>query len=459
MSRIDVFQYSLKILNSKDISFKTSFSIRSAMQRHRKEYKTRNFKFWNKVHLQVNEVIRYNIKINFIIENILGFVPISPNNLLAELYIYNRIIRDLKSNHMINQIEKDLIEAYKREYQDIPKFWFKLVAKSNNFKLKKAIKQQKSLKDRLSMEYSFPKWIISSLLDQRGLENTEKLLNDMQTPPMKHLWFNPFKGDPNVVSKDLISKKYIIKRTNLKNVSSLQFEPIPIQHNGSFNQGKALLIDRGSSIISQLLPLNRNDKVLDACASPGNKTIQILARETSIKLYAGDSSENRMKTLKNRLKFLIPEDLFTNSIELLDNWDARNPNFDGETFNGVFIDAPCSGSGTFGSRPDNKLILSKSKIEEYQKEQLDIITALAPLVKTDGHLLYATCSVLAEENEEVIKEFLEINSDFSLINVNAIQSVYPYIKPSKIMSKTGYILTDNSRSEAFFVALLKRKIR
>jgi 16S rRNA (cytosine967-C5)-methyltransferase len=169
-----------------------------------------------------------------------------------------------------------------------------------------------------------------------------------------------------------------------------------------FAEGLYSVQDAGAQLAGPLLQLQKGQRVLDACAAPGGKTGQLLellgerADVTALDVDAG-----RMARITENL-----ERLGRTARRVVA--DARDPSafWDGRPYERILIDAPCSGTGVIRRHPDIKLLRRDSDIAAFASTQLEILTALTPLLAPGGRLLYVTCSVLPEENESVIKALL-----------------------------------------------------
>lgn len=184
--------------------------------------------------------------------------------------------------------------------------------------------------------------------------------------------------------------------------------PLPVKDIAGFAEGSVSVQDEASQYVAPLLQLKTNERVLDACSAPGGKTGHLLETESKIHLTALDVSELRLQKVKQNL-----ERLKLDSNVKLTAGDACQTEswFDGNLFDKILIDAPCSGAGVIRRHPDIKLLRRKSDLQSFSEQQKKILNSLWPLLKVGGLLLYTTCSVMPDENEEVIEIFLKAHSD------------------------------------------------
>jgi 16S rRNA (cytosine967-C5)-methyltransferase len=188
-------------------------------------------------------------------------------------------------------------------------------------------------------------------------------------------------------------------------------QPMPAADIPGFAQGEATIQDAGSQLAAELLAPMPGMRVLDACAAPGGKTTHLLERTGGrLDLVALDVDGSRLARVHENLARL---GLAASVVA----GDALNPPawWDGVPFDRILVDAPCSATGVIRRHPDIKSLRRASDIAPLAGRQFDILEALWPLLRRGGRLLYATCSVLKQENSDVIGKFLAIHSDASLL--------------------------------------------
>jgi 16S rRNA (cytosine967-C5)-methyltransferase len=174
-----------------------------------------------------------------------------------------------------------------------------------------------------------------------------------------------------------------------------------------FEEGLVSVQDPAAQLAADLLELKAGQRVLDACAAPGGKTCHILESEPGLKdLLALDSDPRRLIQVRENLERL-------GLIARLQAGDARTPGawWDGECFDRILLDAPCSGAGVIRRHPDIKVLRRAADIEQCAGRQRRLLTQVWPLLAPGGMLVYTTCSILRTENEDVIAEFLGLRPD------------------------------------------------
>jgi 16S rRNA (cytosine967-C5)-methyltransferase len=183
--------------------------------------------------------------------------------------------------------------------------------------------------------------------------------------------------------------------------------------------------DESAYLVTELLQIQKGDMVLDACSAPGGKYTAFLEKDLEDFLLIGtDIYYDRISVVKkNCIRLGLTSYLLLQS-------DTINSPFQ-KKFDKILIDAPCSGLGTIQKNPDIKWRRTEKEIENFQKLQINILNALKFYVKPGGIIVYSTCTINREENEEVIECFLQTNKNFSIIS--------PYTEYKKFLSEGKYI--------------------
>ena len=213
-------------------------------------------------------------------------------------------------------------------------------------------------------------------------------------------------------------------------------------HDGLFD-----IQDESSQIASVLTDAKPEHKIIDYCCGAGGKSLavsNILKNNGNILAY--DIDAKRLENIKPRLKRLNVK-----NIELTDIIADSDKDFDR-----FILDAPCSGTGTWRRSPDAKFRLTKEKLFGLTKIQSNLLNIAASKTKLNGHIIYITCSILKDENEDIIENFLNTNTEFSPINIRQLwqQKISaPYPCSSDIYLRMSPLTTG---TDGFFVCILKK---
>lgn len=180
----------------------------------------------------------------------------------------------------------------------------------------------------------------------------------------------------------------------------------------AFQSGQLTVQDANAQLAANLLQIKGGQTILDACAAPGGKTAHIYAKSKSLNpkpsIIALDNSEKRTKKMQQTLARLHCDvEVLTDSLENFSQFSAQR-------FDRILLDAPCSATGVMAKHPDIAFIRDKATIDELVKTQTKLLEAAWQLLAPKGILLYATCSILPEENHQQISHFLSNHPDAQL---------------------------------------------
>jgi len=298
----------------------------------------------------------------------------------------------------------------------------------------------------LSVVQSHPLWLIQRWIEEMGFERTMGicLFNNGISPLA--LRVNTLK----IGRGDLIEK---FKRKGLNPSPSFYSdegivleEPPPVSELPFLREGFYVIQEEASQLVTSILDPKPEEIILDACAGPGGKTTHIAQRmENQGCIYALDLNREKLVSLENRCR-----QLGIKIVKTIKGDATHPPPIVGTPkFDRVLADVPCSGFGTLRRNPDLKWKRGEVDIQRLSILQAGILKALAPLVKKGGILIYSTCTVFNEENEDVVERFLKEHPQFQL---DPIRKVLPQKCHSLIQD--GYFKTfpPKDRMDGFFVA-------
>jgi 16S rRNA (cytosine967-C5)-methyltransferase len=223
-----------------------------------------------------------------------------------------------------------------------------------------------------------------------------------------------------------------------------------------FQDGKIEVQDEGSQLIGRLVAPRRGDMVVDFCAGAGGKTLALgsLMRSTG-RIYAFDIHARRLAGLGPRLKRSGLSNVHPAAIATEN--DMRVKRLSGK-IDRVLVDAPCSGSGTLRRNPDLKWRFDESELARVNSVQRKVLRAAARLVKPEGRLVYATCSLLAEENQAVVERFLADQQQFSLLPAAEVLATQAIRIPETERFAPYFVMLPHLHgTDGFFAAVLQRQ--
>ena len=256
------------------------------------------------------------------------------------------------------------------------------------------------LHHKFAVEYVSPPWLVEKLLELMGREETLKLLNAMKKQPT-WIRINTIKFDEAYVLNALKKNNIMVRMcSNIPFMYEVVRGREKLSKHPLFARGGFIIEDKGSAIVVHSLDPHSYETILDAAAAPGIKTSHI-AQLAGARIIAADLSYKRIKEM-----IKIFSRLGINNVDII-RIDSSFPPFK-KKFDKILLDAPCTNTGSLGSDPGLRLALWKKPfIEKYSILQKKLLAVLLTYVKKGGELIYATCSLLPEEGEEVIAPFVE----------------------------------------------------
>ncbi|MFM9913084.1 MAG: RsmB/NOP family class I SAM-dependent RNA methyltransferase [Methylophilaceae bacterium] len=303
-----------------------------------------------------------------------------------------------------------------------------------------------------AVQADLPDWLWDSLAEQYGAEQALTLARSLQQPAPLDLRVNRLNGVREAVLA-LFEKEGIAAEATSYSPDGVRLKnKIALNKHVLFTKGVVEVQDEGSQLLALLVAPKRGEMVADFCAGAGGKTLALGALMANTgRLYAFDVSERRLSNLKPRL---ARSGLSNIHPQLIANErDQKLKRLAGK-FDRVLVDAPCSGLGTLRRNPDLRWRQSPRDISELVVKQTNILAAAAKLVKTGGRLVYATCSLLQEENREIVDAFLSAHPDFKLLNAAEL------LAQQHVALDTGETLTllpQVHGTDGFFAAAMTRE--
>lgn len=313
------------------------------------------------------------------------------------------------------------------------------------------IKAQPSAGLSPAQQADMPDWLWQRLSAQYGAANALVIARSMQQPASLDLRVNLIKATRTEVLQRFESESTVVAATPYSPMGLRMAQKMTISRHPLFVDGKIEVQDEGSQILACLVAPRRGEMIADFCAGAGGKTLALgaLMRNTG-RLYAFDVSERRLSNLGQRLKRSGLSNLHSQLIQSEQDQKLKRLR---AKFDRVLVDAPCSGLGTLRRNPDLKWRQTEQDIVELTAKQSGILSAAAKLVKDGGRLIYATCSLLAEENEQVAEAFLQAHADFTLVPAAQI------LAQQQLALDTGdylKLLPHLHQTDGFFAAVFER---
>lgn len=331
--------------------------------------------------------------------------------------------------------------------KDLKKEWAtRLVNKC----LRRFIKEKEalllSLKESEEAYLSHPVWFIKRVKEAWPNHWESILVSNNQKPP---LWLRV-----NCQKTSQTDYLALLKQNDIEAVASndvpsgiLLQKAISTQHIPQFKEGLSSVQDIAGQFAANLLDLKKGQRVLDACAAPGSKTCHILELQPELsKLVIVDKSAKRFPMVKENIMRLGLD--YRNTQLILADVTHTKQWWDGSEFDRILLDVPCSAMGIIRRHPDIKVLRQSDDIDHISQVQMQMLIALWRLLKKKGKLLYSTCSILPEENEQIVSSFLAHNDDVKIEKIDL---------PIGQKQKYGVQLFPEERgSDGFYYALLRK---
>jgi len=269
-----------------------------------------------------------------------------------------------------------------------------------------------------NVQTNLPEWLAECLRAQFDEGETRQLAEALNRPAPVDLRVNTLKAERTEVRARLDAEGFASEPTPYSPFGLRRQERAPLFNTKTFKDGLFEIQDEGSQLLALLLEPKRQEMVVDFCAGAGGKTLHIGALMANTgTLYAFDVAAKRLERLKKRLKRAGLNNV--RSVAIAHERDERVQRLHGK-IDRVLVDAPCSGTGTLRRNPDIKW--RAIDLAELTATQTNILAAAARLVKPGGRLVYATCSLLREENDDIVQDFLAQHADFKPVPAGEILS-------------------------------------
>ena len=295
------------------------------------------------------------------------------------------------------------------------------------------------------------RWLVNELTREYGEEDTKKVLQSINEPAHQVIRVNIVKTDLPTVKQTLDAAGIEYQESQVAQ-NALVITKGEIISSDLFKNGEITIQDESAMLAVESMHIELGDKVLDACAAPGGKTVQIAEALTNEDGHvdALDIHQHKVRLIeKNARRLGVEKRVTAHAL------DAREVDqlFDDESFDKVLVDAPCSGIGLLRRKPEIRYIKTLNDSKQLHKIQLAILNAVAAKVKKGGIITYSTCTILQQENDDTVQAFLAEHPEFELVKTTTARKV----KDNR-HSPTLTILPSDFDSDGFFVSSLKKGI-
>lgn len=302
--------------------------------------------------------------------------------------------------------------------------------------------------DELGYKFSFEPWMIRLFIKQYGEERTMKIMAGLNETPKVTVRVNESKGEYDEVFENLEEIGYKIEE-GYACPEAIKIEGGKgVESNELFKEGLITVQDESAMLVAPLLEINKGEKILDLCAAPGGKTTHIAELlDNTGEVLAFDLHENKLSLIEENAKRLGLTNIVCKTM------DATKLNPDYISYGDkVLIDVPCSGLGIIRKKPEIKWNKTRQQLRDLVEIQRDIMENAWQYLKPGGILLYSTCTLNKEENEDNLKWFLSKHSDAE------IEKLYIGNNNNFIYNVDGSLtILPNDSMDGFFMGKIKKK--
>lgn len=301
--------------------------------------------------------------------------------------------------------------------------------------------------ERASVRYSIPVWILELLQEQYGTQKMHAVAESLLTPPSVSIRIQDIHTTQEEMMQRLAQEGVQTRPSELSECALVVVEG-SIFTTDAFRDGLVTVQDEASSLVALVGHLHPGDHVLDTCAAPGGKSTHMAAyldASSGGSVVSLDLHVSKLRKIRQNAERLHVEDrIFPKAL------DARHVEeaFEAESFDAVFVDAPCSGLGLMRRKPDIKYTKTPDDLTNLANIQREILDAASMMVKRGGTLVYSTCTINQEENDAVVQAFLSRHTEFEL---DGLGTDTPY------HTDTVTILPSDYQSDGFYIARMKKK--
>jgi 16S rRNA (cytosine967-C5)-methyltransferase len=296
--------------------------------------------------------------------------------------------------------------------------------------------------EEISILTSHPRWLVERWISRFGIDETRALCESNNRTPIlsfrlvgtekeKSETLGELEPNPNLRRSEFVDGCFLASRIDGDLLKLAE-------------AGRIYFQDEGSQLVANAVIAEGGSRILDVCAAPGGKTT-VIASATNTSVVAGDIRGSRVQ----RLRDLCEKQKAANVSIVQYDAESSLP-FDEASFDSVFVDVPCSGTGTIRHNPEIRYSLASSDLEELSDKQLRILRNASEMVKPGGTLIYSTCSMETEENEVVCERFLREGLGLG---------TEPPKVPSRFITSQGFARTSPHRDDmdGFFIAVFLKK--
>ena len=310
--------------------------------------------------------------------------------------------------------------------------------------------------ERTSVVNSVPIWLVKLFEKEIGLEKANALFESLLEKP--YLSLRVQEADQVQEVKAKLEEEGILTSLSPLSPVGLRVEAGKVSDSESFKTGKVTIQDESSQLVALLGDLSKSDIVLDACAARGGKAMLMASYLDGTEgglVHALDIHEHKIALIEqNATRMQATDRVKTHHLDAKEVLGAFPP----ESFDAIFVDAPCSGLGLMRRKPEIKYEVEAAAIDALHKEQAQILKAVEPLLKKNGKLIYSTCTLVERENQQTVAAFLENHSNMTHLSVETIINNEKINIPQEAITSYGdiQIFPNIFGTDGFFISVMEK---
>jgi len=305
--------------------------------------------------------------------------------------------------------------------------------------------------EQLATATSHPLWLVEKWVAELGFEETKLVCEANLKAPIQTARVNTFKSDRDQVLALLAEEGFKATASHIL-PECIENERGNLAFSGAHRDGLITIQDVSSMLVANVLAPESGERILDACAAPGGKATHLLEKLNGTgEVFALDIHRHKLKLVEKAAKRLGLQGL---QMKQLDARKAAD-DFPENSFDRILVDAPCSGFGVLRRKPEAKYEKTAQDIARLSDIQLDILDKVSGLLKPAGTLVYSTCTINKNENEQVVAKFLENHPEFEADTAmiqRLPEEIRPYVKDAGLQ-----LLPHHIDSDGFFITVLRKR--
>lgn len=317
----------------------------------------------------------------------------------------------------------------------------------NYLRNKEYIKSEKEDAEKaISIKYSISQWLVDYFKEKLSQPELDAFLSSLLDIPKLSVRINPKKGTRPAIMKQLAGENISAQESSISSLGII-IESGDVFETELFKEGYLTVQDESSMLVGEVGLIQGQETILDACSAPGGKASHIASLLDDGHLTALDLTERKINLVQENLERMDLMDKVNLYVQDASKFIPKN----GELYDIIFIDAPCSGLGLMRRKPEIKYNKSYEDIETLSQIQRELLEHLSQYVRENGYIVYSTCTLSYEENEELIQDFLDQHPQFM---IDPIQGAIP----DNIKTQEGFIRIwpHQYGTDGFFISRLKK---